>query len=69
MTSTLQSVPGIDLKLGLSGGLDSRVVFAALQSNDRTLKSVNIRSNEHSSRSLDYAIVDSMADRFHSILI
>lgn len=64
MTSTLQSVPGIDLKLGLSGGLDSRVVFAALQSNDQTLKRVNIRSNEHSSRSLDYAIVDSMADRF-----
>lgn len=64
MISTLQSIPGIELKLGLSGGLDSRVVFAALQSNDRNLKRVNIRSNEHSSRNLDYSIVDSMANLF-----
>ncbi len=64
MVSTLQSIPNIELKLGLSGGLDSRVVLAALQSNDRSLNNVNIRSNEHLSRKSDYSIVQSMANQF-----
>ena len=62
--STLQSIPGIEIKLGLSGGLDSRVVFAALQYNDSDLKCVNIRSNEHPSRKLDHAVVQSLAHQF-----
>ena len=62
--STLQSIPGIEIKLGLSGGLDSRVVFAALQYNDSDLKCVNIRSNEHPSRKSDHVVVQSLAHQF-----
>ena len=51
-------------KLGLSGGLDSRVVLALLFQLSEGLKNVHINSNTHGSRNEDYAIAKSLSETF-----
>ena len=57
----IQSIDGIKIELGLSGGLDSRVLLAVLRYKSQLPDNISIRSNTHSSRSKDIRIVKQMS--------
>lgn len=61
----IQSVQGINIELGLSGGLDSRVLLAALRYNSPLAANIFIRTNTHSSRSKDLDIVTRMSRKMN----
>jgi len=61
----IQSVQGINIELGLSGGLDSRVLLAALRYNSSLAANISIRTNTHSSRSKDFDIVSRMSRKIN----
>ena len=54
--SAIQSLQETELMLGLSGGLDSRILFAIVKKSWPNLKQIDIRSNTHISRKDDYEI-------------
>ena len=56
-TMSLLHVDNILIKFGLSGGLDSRVILAALLQNEEQFNKIAIRTNSHPSRKADYDIV------------
>lgn len=51
-------------KLGLSGGLDSRIILALILENEKTIENTYINSNTHISRAEDYEIVKSLSVEF-----
>ena len=51
-------------RLGLSGGLDSRVILALLFQLSNGLEKVYINSNKHPTRNLDYTIAKSLSEKF-----
>lgn len=61
----IQSVQGINIELGLSGGLDSRVLLAALRYDSPLAANIFIRTNTHSSRSKDLDIVTRMSRKMN----
>jgi len=62
--TAINSLYEIEIKLGLSGGLDSRVILGALQYNNLNLDNVNIRTNTHASRGDDLRIVGKLSKQF-----
>jgi len=62
--TAIQSLSETEIKFGLSGGLDSRVILAALQYGQLSFDNVNIRSNTHSSRSMDLKVVEEISKEF-----
>ena len=60
-TMSLLHVDNILIKFGLSGGLDSRVILAALLQNEEQFNKIAIRTNSHPSRKADYDIVKKMS--------
>ena len=58
----IQSIDDIKIELGLSGGLDSRVLLAVLRGKSQLTDNIFIRSNTHPSRSKDFEIVKQMSE-------
>ena len=52
-------------KLGLSGGLDSRIILALILQTEKLKEKTYINSNTHISRLGDYEIVKSLSDEFN----
>ena len=62
--SAIQSLNETELMLGLSGGLDSRILFGIVKKSWPNLKQIDIRSNTHSSRRDDYKIANQISNIF-----
>jgi hypothetical protein len=54
----------ISLQLGLSGGLDSRVILAIALESPEILAALDIKTNTHPSRKADFDIVKSLSEKF-----
>lgn len=59
--SAIQSLHETEIMLGLSGGLDSRLLFGILKKGWPNLKQIDIRSNTHISRDDDYKIANHLS--------
>ena len=59
--SAIQSLQETEIMLGLSGGLDSRVLFGIVKKGWPNLKQIDIRSNTHISRKDDYKIANHLS--------
>ena len=64
VVNSLQRNTLLGYKLGLSGGLDSRIILALILQNEEGLKKTYINSNTHSSRNIDFSIVQSLSREF-----
>ena len=62
--SAIQSLHETELMLGLSGGLDSRILFGIVKKSWPNLKQIDIRSNTHISRKDDYKIANHLSKVF-----
>ncbi len=60
-TMSLLHIDDVLIKFGLSGGLDSRVILAALLQRREKLSKIAIRTNPHPSRKSDYDIVNKLS--------
>ena len=64
LTNSVTENSTLGYKLGLSGGLDSRVILALLLQLSKGLKNVHINSNIHVSRKEDYTVAKSLSEKF-----
>ena len=62
--SAIQSLPEFEIKFGLSGGLDSRVLLAILKYNQTSIANIDIRSNIHPSRLTDLQVVEGLSEKY-----
>ena len=62
--SAIQALNETELMLGLSGGLDSRILFGIIKKSWPDLKQIDIRSNTHISRKDDYKIARHLSKLF-----
>ena len=53
------------INFGLSGGLDSRIILAAVLQKQELLENVAIKTNTHPSRKGDFDIVEKLANKFN----
>ena len=53
------------INFGLSGGLDSRIILAAVLQKKELLENVAIKTNSHPSRKGDFDIVEKLANKFN----
>ncbi len=60
-TMSLLHIEDVLIKFGLSGGLDSRVILAAILQHREKLSKIAIRTNTHPSRKKDYDIVNKLS--------
>lgn len=65
LTTTVHQHTNAVFKLGLSGGLDSRIILALLFKLSSGLDKVYINSNIHPSRKEDYTIAKSLSETFN----
>jgi hypothetical protein len=63
-TMSLLHLDDVLIKFGLSGGLDSRIILAAVLQKPELLENLAITTNEHSSRKGDFDIVEKLALQF-----
>jgi hypothetical protein len=64
VVNSLQKNTLFRYRLGLSGGLDSRIILALILQNEGALKNTYINSNTHESRALDFNVVKSLSREF-----
>tara|TARA_B100001564_G_C20638569_1_gene670931 strand:+ start:217 stop:1842 length:1626 start_codon:yes stop_codon:yes gene_type:complete len=64
LVNTVRESTKLPLKLGLSGGLDSRIILALLMGHSSGLEKVHINSNIHQTRKDDYEIAQSLSKKF-----
>lgn len=65
LVNAITKTTNLGYKLGLSGGLDSRIILALLFQISDGLEKAYINSNTHPSRNLDYQIVKSLCEKFN----
>lgn len=65
LVNAITKTTNLGYKLGLSGGLDSRIILALLFQISDGLEKAYINSNTHASRTLDYQIVKSLCEKFN----
>lgn len=53
------------IKFGLSGGLDSRIILAALLQKPQVLERIAIKTNTHTSRKRDFDVVKELSELFN----
>jgi len=61
---TVLHLPDAHIQLGLSGGLDSRLLLALLRRNPSAMSRVSIITNTHSSRQCDFDVVTQLSESF-----
>lgn len=64
-TLSLLHIDNVLIKFGLSGGLDSRVILAALLQHRERLNRISIGTNPHPSRRADYDIVRKLSNIYN----
>jgi len=64
-TMSLLHLDDVMIKFGLSGGLDSRIILAAVLQKPELLKNIAITTNTHPSRKGDFEVVERLAKDFH----
>ena len=62
--TTIIESTDLEFKLGLSGGLDSRILLALLLQLSNGLEKAHINSNTHVSRKEDYRVAKSLSEQF-----
>lgn len=65
LVTTISESTNLEFKLGLSGGLDSRIILALLLQLSNGLEKSHINSNTHESRKDDYRIAKSLGEHFN----
>jgi hypothetical protein len=63
-TMSLLHLDDVLIKFGLSGGLDSRIILAAILQKPELLGNIAITTNEHPSRKGDFDVVEKLANQF-----
>ena len=63
-TLSLLEIDDVMIKFGLSGGLDSRVILAAVLQKPELLENISISTNAHPSRKGDYDVVEKLSKLF-----
>ena len=63
-TMSLLDIDDVMIKFGLSGGLDSRVILAAILQKPELLENISISTNVHPSRKGDFEVVDKLSKLF-----
>ena len=63
-TLSLLDIDDVMIKFGLSGGLDSRVILAAVLQKPELLDKISISTNAHPSRKGDYDVVEKLSKLF-----
>ena len=63
-TMSLLYLEGVLIKFGLSGGLDSRIILAAVLHRPELLQNLSITTNTHPSRKNDFDIVKKLSEQF-----
>ena len=61
----IQGLDGIATELGLSGGLDSRVLLACIRHDEQGGSNLLIRSNRHPTNKKDLEVVENLAETYH----
>lgn len=64
VVNSLVKCTDLGYKLGLSGGLDSRIILALILETEKTTENTHINSNTHITRADDYKIVKSLSAQF-----
>ena len=64
-TMSLLHLDDVMIKFGLSGGLDSRIILAAVLQKPELLKNIAITTNTHPSRKGDFEVVERLAKDFN----
>ena len=64
-TISLLKLDGVLVKFGLSGGLDSRIILAAVFHAPELLDKLSITTNTHPSRKNDFDIVQKLSEQFN----
>ena len=60
-TMSLLHLDDVMIKFGLSGGLDSRIILAAVLQKPELLENIAITTNTHPSRKGDFEVVERLA--------
>ena len=63
-TMSMLHLENVMIKFGLSGGLDSRVILAAVLQKPELFRKIAIKTNTHPSRKGDFDIVEKLANEF-----
>ena len=63
-TLSLLEIDDVMIKFGLSGGLDSRVILAAVLQKPDLLDKISISTNTHPSRKGDFEVVEKLSELF-----
>jgi len=64
-TVSLLHLDDVLIKFGLSGGLDSRVILAAILQSPELLEKIAINTNTHQSRKGDFDVVEKLSTKFN----
>ena len=64
-TMSLLHLDDVMIKFGLSGGLDSRIILAAVLQKPELLENIAITTNTHQSRKGDFEVVERLAKDFN----
>ena len=64
-TISILHIEEVLIKFGLSGGLDSRVILAAVLQKPELIEKITITTNTHPSRKRDFDIVKKLSDEFN----
>ena len=64
-TISLLNLDDVMIKFGLSGGLDSRIILAAVLQKPELLENIAITTNTHPSRKGDFEVVERLAKDFN----
>ena len=64
-TMSLLHLDDVMIKFGLSGGLDSRIILAAVLQKPELLENIAITTNTHHSRNGDFEVVERLAKEFN----
>jgi hypothetical protein len=64
-TMSLLHLDDVIIKFGLSGGLDSRIILAAVLQKPELLEKITITTNTHPSRKGDFEVVEALSKEFN----
>ena len=64
-TMSLLHLDDVMIKFGLSGGLDSRIILAAVLQKPELLENIAITTNTHPSRKGDFKVVEKLSKKFN----